>query len=261
MADERIARAKDGDRGALAALLEENEPRIYRFTMKLCRHPEDARGVLQETMMDAVRGIGGFREEASFTTWLYTLARNRCLKRRRKSKFAPTQIEAIDEGHELPAETSRPDEEVLSKELRRTVERAIAGLAEEQREVLVLRDVEGLSGEEAAEVLGLSLAATKSRLHRARKALREALEPVVREPAPTCPDIATVFSRNLEGDLSRHDCAAMREHLEGCAACRTTCDALESALATCQALPAPDVPPEVQESVQAAIRELLRLPD
>ncbi|MEZ4442784.1 MAG: sigma-70 family RNA polymerase sigma factor [Polyangiaceae bacterium] len=255
---ERIRRAQRGDRAALERLLEDNEARIYRFALKLCRHPEDARGVLQETMIDAVRGIERFREDASLPTWLYTLARNRCLKRRRKSRFAPSEITPLHEEPPMASEVPTPDEQLESAELRRAVERAIARLDDEQREVLVLRDVEGASGAETAQILGISVAAMKSRLHRARKALREALEPVVTPPLDSCPDIVGLFSEKLEDTISTHDCRVMQDHLDGCAICRQTCQALESALAACHALPEPQVPEDIQRSVHEAILQTIR---
>lgn len=250
-----IRRARAGDRDALAGLLEHHQPRIYRFTMKLCRHPEDAKGVLQETMLDAVRGISSFRGEASLSSWLYTLARSRCIKRRRK--LAPKSLEPIHEQDHLPHDSAGPDEDLVGRELASAIERALGELDDGEREVLVLRDVEGLSGKEAAEILGISVAAMKSRLFRARETLRAKLRHLVHEdeaPRSGCPDIVRAFSEKLEGDLDALDCKKMEEHLEGCPRCQHVCDSVKQTLSACQALPEPQLSEDTKREVRAAIR-------
>ena len=88
--------ARAGDPVALEALLERFQPRVYRFGMKMCRDQEDAEDVLQETLLAMARTIRDFRGASSVTTWLYTIARSFCIKKRRKSKFAPDHIESLD---------------------------------------------------------------------------------------------------------------------------------------------------------------------
>jgi RNA polymerase sigma-70 factor (ECF subfamily) len=136
------------------------------------------------------------------------------------------------------------------------------------REVLVLRDVEGLTAPEVAEVMGLSVEAVKSRLHRARVAVREAVAPVLGVPgaeeAPagvSCPDILQLFSRHIEGEISASVCADMERHLEGCPACRSRCDSLQTTLALCKNTSLPEVPKTVQASVRTALRKLIALHD
>jgi len=261
-----VIRARAGDREALASLLEHHQPRIYRFTMKLCRHPEDAKGVLQETMLDAVRGIASFRGDASLSSWLYTLARSRCIKRRRK--LAPTSLEPIHEQHHLAHDAAGPDESLAGREIASAIERALTDLDDAEREVLVLRDVEGLSGKETAKVLDISLAAMKSRLFRARDTLRSKLRHLVHEaddvheaeePPPSgCPDIVRAFSEKLEGDLDALDCAKMEKHLDGCPRCQHVCDSVKRTMSACQALPEPVLSDETKREVRAAIRVALR---
>jgi RNA polymerase sigma-70 factor (ECF subfamily) len=121
---------------------------------------------------------------------------------------------------------------VEDRELFEAIARAVDALPEDYREVIVLRDMEGLTAQDAAAAAGVSVDALKSRLHRARAALREALRPVFEAAAPPpradCPDVMALWSRKLEGDLSAGDCADMERHLEGCPACGAACSALKS---------------------------------
>ena len=110
---------------------------------------------------------------------------------------------------------------------------AIAELEPIYREVLLLRDVEGLPAAEVAEVLGISVEAVKSRLHRARVAVRERVAPVlapatlpIPQPGPGCQDVVTMFSRRLEGEIDVNACAELEAHLKTCASCRGRCDSL-----------------------------------
>jgi RNA polymerase sigma-70 factor (ECF subfamily) len=262
--------ARGGDAAALEALLEQHEPRLYRFARRLCRHHEDAEDVLQESLLTAARGLSGFRGESSLSTWLFTIARSHCIKKRRRRRFAPTEVslEAEEAGaaQQHPDPGPGPEETLHAKRLEAALERAIAGLDRPYREVLVLRDVEGLTAPEVATVTGLSIAAIKSRLHRARARVREELAPLlapsVEPPAAVpdrpCPDVVRLFSRYLEGDISPRTCARMEKHLAGCPRCRAACDALRELLQRCRTAPSPEVPLPLQEKVRAAIRLTLR---
>ena len=262
-ADAVLAAARAGDAAALDALLREHQPRVYRFGLHMCRDPEDAKDVLQDTLFAAARSLGDFRGASSLDTWLYSIARGFCVKKRRRSKFAPREelpIEAA--GAELLPDPAAPlDEALAGREVERAVEAAIRGLPPAYREVLLLRDVEGLTAPEVAEVLGLKVEAVKSRLHRARAAVRKRLRPLLEgtaePPAPGCPDVAGRLSWLLEGEIRREDCAEMERHVAACPRCRRACDALRAALGACRALPAPEVPAPVQDEVRAAIRRAL----
>ena len=128
---------------------------------------------------------------------------------------------------------------------------------------MVLRDVEGLSASEVAKVLGLSVEAVKSRLHRARVAIREALAPamgrapIAPPPGALCPDVLTLFSQHLEGEIDPSVCATMEAHLAQCHHCRDACESLKRTLALCRELPTPDVPASLATSVKAAIHAFL----
>jgi RNA polymerase sigma-70 factor (ECF subfamily) len=124
-----------------------------------------------------------------------------------------------------------------------------------------MRDMEGLSAPEVAQSLGLSVEAVKSRLHRARAALREAMREVLERHAPPplagCPDILAAFSKKLEGDLDAEDCAAMEQHVQACPSCSTACSALKTALWACRSQASGEVSPEIQARVKAAVRSVL----
>ena len=266
--EQLLAAARAGDKEALERLLERHQPQIYRFGMKMCRDPEDAKDVLQDTLVAMARGIRDFRAASSLSTWLYTIARSFCIKKRRRSKFASAEERsletdvAVEAGH-LAAPGDSPDEAVAGRQVERALERAIGALDPTYREVLLLRDVEGLSAPEVAEVVGASVEAVKSRLHRARLSVRARIAPLLGlEPAPAspgaCPDVLLIFSQHLEDEISADRCAEMERHLERCARCRGTCDSLKRTLALCRTAGASaPVPPSVQSSVKKALRSFL----
>jgi RNA polymerase sigma-70 factor (ECF subfamily) len=267
--DERLlADARAGDRGALEALLERHQAQVYRFGMKMCRDPEDAKDVLQDTLLAVARGIRDFRGASSISTWLYTIARSFCIKKRRKGKFAPDEERSLETGSapakQLPDPARRPDEALAGKQVEQALERALGELEPIYREVLLLRDVEGLTAPEVAQVLGVSAQAVKSRLHRARLSIRERVAPLLGiatdlPAAPgTCPDVLTMFSQHLEDEISADLCAQMERHLQACGRCRGTCDTLRRTLAMCRTSgTSVAVPPEVQASVRTAVLDLL----
>jgi RNA polymerase sigma-70 factor (ECF subfamily) len=266
---ELLSAARAGDRGALERLLDRHQHRVFRFGMKMCGgEEEDAKDVLQETLIAAARGIRDFRGASSISTWLYTIARSFCIKRHRTSKFAAGPVESLDElkgeVKHLPDERRGPEEEAVGKQVRSALQDAIGSLEPMYREVLVLRDVEGLSAAEVAEILGLSVEAVKSRLHRARVAVRQQIAPVlgVPEPAPAvaaekaCPDVVELFSKHLEGEISGTVCTVMEEHLRTCEHCRSRCDSLKATLSLC-GQSGDEVPLRVARSVREALRRFL----
>jgi RNA polymerase sigma-70 factor (ECF subfamily) len=270
--EELLEAARAGDRGALGELLERHERRVYRFGLKMCRDPEDAKDVLQETLIAVARNVKDFRGASSVSTWLYTIARSFCIKKRRRSKFAPEQEESLEAT--LPGSEARqvadpgrpPDESLAGRQVEAALDAAIAGLEPMYRDVLVLRDVEGLTAPEVADVMGLTIEAVKSRLHRARVAVREAVAPVLGIPGAaeaavgqTCPDILQLFSRHLEGEISSSVCADLERHLTSCEACRSRCDSLRKTLALCRSTAPTDVPEPVQASVRKALRQFVAL--
>jgi RNA polymerase sigma-70 factor (ECF subfamily) len=267
--DRLLELARAGSDEALERLLERHQARVYRFGMKMCRDPEDAKDVLQDTLLAMARGVRDFRGASSVSTWLYTVARSFCIKRHRKSQFAPTVEHSLEtESAREPAAFTdtalRPDEAFGAKQIEQALERAVGGLEPGYREVLMLRDMEGLSAPEVAEVLGLSVQAVKSRLHRARLAVRGRVAPLLgipnttAEPEGACPDVLNLLSRHLEGEVSAARCAELERHLEACSRCRGICDSLKQTLALCRTAGATDeVPAAVQAKVKVAVQDYL----
>jgi RNA polymerase sigma-70 factor, ECF subfamily len=259
---ELLDRARAGDAAALEALLAAVQPQLYRFSLKMCRHTEDAEDILQESMVTLARSFRDFRGESSLSTWLFTITRSLCIKKRRKSKFAPKREESLEEltGQDqqgLQASSPNPHSVAESAQLWRQVQVGIQQIDPPHREVLLLRDIEGLTAKEVAEVVGISVSAVKSRLHRARAELRNNLSRQAYTPPKGCPDIRAVFSQHLEGELSPDTCSQMEAHLASCPHCATECDELRSALNACSTAP-PDIPFEVRGRVQRAIAEAIR---
>lgn len=251
-----VARARQGDRAALEGLLATVAPSIHRFGLRMCKNSHDAEDVLQDTLINVANHIGEFEGRSSLLSWVFALTRSACARKRRGLKNQPP---ASDLGMaETPDGGPTPETRVADQELASALSRALNGLSDEHREVILLRDIEGLSAPEAASSLGVSVDALKSRLHRAREALRTSLRPLLEPAFPSvpsgCPDVDLLWSSKLEGDLSQEDCSAMEKHLASCAACGAACDALKRALLACQRVRTEEVPPEIQAKVKAAIR-------
>ncbi len=179
-----VARLQAGQEAAFEALLAQYQHRIYRLAWHLTRNREDAEEVVQDTFFSVYRKIGDFKGRAALGTWLYRIATNSALMRLRRRRPEPhLSIEeelpgfAGDGGHARPVAdwSDRPDDPLLAQELRQVLQEAIAALPPIYKAVVVLRDIEGLSNQEAAEALGTTVLAVKSRLHRAHLALRERL--------------------------------------------------------------------------------------
>ena len=183
-----IARLRGRDAGALEILMERHAARVYRVAFGITRNEADAEEVVQDVFLSLFEKIGAFEERAALGTWLYRVATNSALLRRRGKRLElevslEDQLPTFKEdGHRagersfLLADWSPSAEtEVLGDETRALVRRAIDMLPPHYRAVVMLRDVEELSNEESAEILGEPVSSVKSRLHRARMALREQL--------------------------------------------------------------------------------------
>lgn len=268
MTDETLlTAARSGDREALERLLVLEEPRLYAFGLRMCGDPEDARDVMQDTMLAIAKHIGGFRGESSLSTWIFQLARSACIKHRRRPVGAPGAHETVPHEDAVGVADTGADPErlALSRELAERLDAALQSLSPASREVLVLRDVEGLSAPEVADVLGVTVDAVKSRLHRARKALEEALAKQERkgwvapvrgaEPADEasaesgCPDILMRWSERREGELDEGVCAQIEAHVANCPRCKERCHGLERILGACREWP------QVPEGVAAEVRQ------
>jgi RNA polymerase sigma-70 factor (ECF subfamily) len=257
-----LARAKAGDAGALEALVVRYQPRVYRYGISMCRDADAASDIAQDTLMAMARSVGDFRGDASVGTWLFTIARRFCMRKRRPRKHAPAHEQSLDEiaprDHEhLSDPAPGPEQEAAAREIRAALATAIDALEPAQREVLVLRDVEGLSAPEVAQVLGVTVDAVKSRLHRARVAVRERVAPLLAPASPQCPDVLLMFSQHLEGEIGPEVCAQMEAHLARCSHCRGTCESLKHTLASCRSMATAPVPPSLAASVKDNVRAFL----
>jgi RNA polymerase sigma-70 factor (ECF subfamily) len=162
-----VAAASQGDLEAFEALVRRYERRVGSVLVRLLDDERDVEEATQDVFVQAWRRLGGFRQEASIFTWLYRIAVNEALMRRRRRRPATTELDEAAGAQEQPP--GDPD-------LRRFLLAKLRELPFEERAPLVLRDVQGLSNRDVADVLGLSVPAVKSRIHRARMRIRAALE-------------------------------------------------------------------------------------
>lgn len=179
---ELVARLQAGDQAAYAQLVDEQASRIYRLALRMMGNEADAEDVLQETFLSAFKAIDRFEARSSLSTWLYRIASNAALMRLRRKE--PDQVSVDepmerDDGDLIPRQLfdfcCLPEDDLLRDEAREEMARAVDELPATLRSVFVLRDIEGLSTEETANALDLSISAVKSRLMRARLKLRERL--------------------------------------------------------------------------------------
>ena len=157
---------------------------VYRYAYRRCGDMESANDLVQETFLNAFRGMNAFRGDARVSTWLYTIASRAAMRLRRKRKGAPERELSLEEfiptsdGEfrlQIPIEGLTPEQALENKELREALDQAINKLPKKYRIALVLRDMEGLSAKEVSGIMGLSERAVKSRLHRARLFVRREL--------------------------------------------------------------------------------------
>jgi len=178
----------------------------------MCGSPEDAEEVAQETLLKVFESFDRLREPDRVRAWVFRIARNVCLMQRRRSVFAPAHELSIDElppGDQLPDTARAPEGSVLNTELRAVIDRVIVELPPSYRAVVLLRDLEELTTEETAQILGLSTDVIKTRLHRGRAAMRQKLDCYVNNhcledaprpnPAPLTPEERRSLYATWEG--------------------------------------------------------------
>src|SRR6266511_322370 len=170
-----VAAAREGDREAFDELVRRTYVDTYTLAIRLTANEEDARDVVQEAYLRAWKGIGRFRGDSKFSTWLYRITANSAytlVQKRRRRRTEP--IESADEPVELAPE-AQPEAAAEAAVVMEQLSDAVAQLPPKLRSIVVLKDVYGLSHEAIAEELGISVAAAKVRLHRGRKKLRDIL--------------------------------------------------------------------------------------
>lgn len=168
--DERLVKAaQDGNVSSLTAVIVESQPHVRKFALSLCATPQDAEDAAQEALIILYRKIGTLRASGALASWMFRIVRNECLRHLRLLTSASVAEETGSE----PAPSAETS--VLRRLDAERIAVAVSGLPRDQRQVLIMRDVQGYPGRLVAQSLGLSNAAMKSRLHRARAALRQAL--------------------------------------------------------------------------------------
>lgn len=187
---ELISMCKRGDTDAFGQLVDKYQQKVYNIAFRMTNNHEDALDLAQESFLRVYRALASYKGESAFSTWVFRIASNVCLDEMRKRKRQPRialstdSLMAGDEGDypiEIAAgEGSSPEQQLLQGEMRKEITDALHTVSEEHRLVLVLRDIEGYSYEEIADMVGVNIGTIKSRLNRARLALREVL--TVREP-------------------------------------------------------------------------------
>lgn len=183
--DRELVSAINTDRPELfRELVKRYEKRLYDFGVRICGNATDAEDLIQDTFLNVYRYLKNFRHETKLKNWLYRIAASVCIKKKRKSKYAPEKELSLEEflpreTEDTPSQTpdwaTQPLESILNGELSAKIQEAILSLPPKLRLVIILRDVEGFSTEEAGKILGLSAANVKVRLHRARLFVRKNL--------------------------------------------------------------------------------------
>jgi RNA polymerase sigma-70 factor, ECF subfamily len=175
-----VEQARSGDLAALDALVRRYHDRVYRYGLRACRDAFDADDAVQEAFTKLARRPDVVRHPGALS-WLMSVVKNTCHRLLRPFARARRHLgEPSDELEQVPVADPSPEAALARFQLVRAVHEAIAGLEPPYREVLILRDLEGLPGEEVSRQLGLTLPAMKTRLHRAREHLRRRLEPFAR---------------------------------------------------------------------------------
>ncbi|MFD9454252.1 RNA polymerase sigma factor [Streptomyces sp. NPDC059985] len=170
--DRLIKAAQDGDVTSLTTVVMESQPHVRKFAFSLCASPQDAEDAAQEALIILYRKIGTLRATGALASWMFRIVRNECLRQVRL--LVPRGEEASATEPEASVEPSAEEEVLRGLEVARIVA-VVGALPRDQRQVLIMRDVRGLPGKAVARSLGLSDAAMKSRLHRARATVRQSL--------------------------------------------------------------------------------------
>jgi RNA polymerase sigma-70 factor, ECF subfamily len=262
--EEAIQLLKSAEPDSIEKALALLQQTVFSFSMRVCNQREDAEDTMQEVLAESIPVLPRFESPKALVVWFYKVARSRCLMSRRKSKFAPKQ--------ELSLEELMPDREELSRTGRdsrvnpeafairsqeaRWLREAIQKLPPQYRMVLVLRDMEGLTDDEVAEITGLRAGTVRVRLHRARLFVRKQLmKPRARPPgarlesAPAtatasvprsgrCKAMFAELSNYLDEQLDDSLCEELEQHLDGCEPCKGFLASLQATIEQCRVSPA-----------------------
>jgi RNA polymerase sigma-70 factor (ECF subfamily) len=262
--EQAVLLLRRGDDKALEQALALLQDTVFSFSMKVCGQRQDAEDTMQEVLVKSVPYLPKFESPKALVVWLYKVAKNRCLMSRRKSKFAPKQELSLEELMPDRGELERlsadgsvnPEMFAIRSEEAGRLREAIQRLPSQYRIVLVLRDMEGLTDEEVAEITGLRSGTVRVRLHRARLFVRKELmktrkprlggkvEPVTsratasqKSRPPRCKAMFAELSNYLDEQLDDSLCDELEKHLDGCSPCQVFLASLEATINDCRRLP------------------------
>ena len=267
--EQAVQLLRRGDDAALEDALTLLQNTVFSFSMRVCGHREDAEDTMQEVLVKSVPYLPKFESPKALVVWLYKVAKNRCLMSRRRSKFAPKQEMSLEELMPDRKELERlsangsvnPEMFSIRSEEAARLREAIQRLPSQYRVVLVLRDMEGLTDEEVAEITGLRSGTVRVRLHRARLFVRKELmntrklrlsgkiQAVTSRATATeksrpsqCKAMFAELSNYLDEQLDDSLCEELEKHLDGCGPCKVFLASLEATINDCRRLPnqAPD---------------------
>src|SRR5215469_4336604 len=251
-----------GDDAALEHALELLQNTVFAFSMRGCGHREDAEDTMQEVLLKSVPQLPKFDSPKALLVWLYKVAKNRCLMSRRKSKFAPAHQLSLEElmpdRNELEQISAdgkiNPESFAIRGEQASRLREAVQKLPPQYRIVLVLRDMEGLTDDEVAEITGVRAGTVRVRLHRARlfvrkelmrtsmthsgKTLHEQRRPSKEVRPARCKAMFAELSDYLDERLDDSFCEELERHFEDCAPCRVFLASLAATIEQCKTLPA-----------------------
>ena len=262
--EQAVVLLQRGDDEALERALALLQYTVFSFSMKVCGQRQDAEDTMQEVLVKSVPYLPKFDSPRALVVWLYKVAKNRCLMSRRKSKFAPKREISLEElmpdRQDLQrsdgARSVNPETVAIRSEEAGRLRKAIHKLPPQYRIVLVLRDMEGLTDEEVAEITGLRSGTVRVRLHRARLFVRkelmkveklrprrkvEAVAPrvVATQPPrpPRCKAMFAELSNYLDEQIDDSLCNELEKHLDGCGPCQAFLASLQSTIEDCRRLP------------------------
>ena len=254
--EQAVILLRGGDENAIEGAIALLQQAVFAFGMRFCGHREDAEDTTQEVLFKAIPYLPKFDNSRALAKWLYTVAKNRCLMSRRKSKFAPRQELSLDElmpdREELEQLESssipNPENSTIRGEQSQRLRVAIRALPPHYRIVLVLRDMEGFTDDEAGEITGLRPGTIRIRLHRARLFVRRELQKEKHSgssqhssDAPArkgnCRKMFAGLSDYLDGELDDFSCEEIEAHIEGCEPCKKFLESLRASIQTCRQSP------------------------
>jgi RNA polymerase sigma-70 factor, ECF subfamily len=259
--EKAVSLLQRGDDESLEQALALLQSTVFSFSMKVCGHREDAEDTMQEVLVKSIPYLPKIDSPKALVVWLYKVARNRCLMSRRKSKFAPKQNLSLEELMPDRMELERlhgkgsvnPESLAIRSEEATRLREAVQRLPPSYRIVLVLRDMEGLTDEEVAEITGLRPGTVRVRLHRARLFVRKDLvrqgplgslgpgrakPKAVHQVRPTrCKAMFAELSNYLDEKLDDSMCEELEKHMDGCEPCQAFIASLQNAVERCRNSP------------------------